>query len=59
MKLMPREQLILDYAQDIKSAGLIMNGSKEDKTELWQARDLSEAIERILLLSDVRGGLST
>jgi hypothetical protein len=47
MKLMPREQLILDYAQDIKSAGLIMNGSKEDKTELWQARDLSEAIKRV------------
>jgi len=47
MKLRPREQFILDYAQDIKSAGLILNGSKEDRTELWQARDLSEAIKRI------------
>ena len=46
MKFMPRE-LILDYAQDSKSAGLIMNGSKEDRTELWQVRDLSEAIKRI------------
>ena len=49
MKLMPREQLILDYAQDIKSAGLIMNGSKDDRTEPWQARDLSEAINGIFV----------
>ena len=46
MKLRPREQPILDHAQDIKSAGLIMNGSKDDRTEPWQARDLAEAINR-------------
>ena len=55
----PREQPILDYAQDIKSAGLIMSGSKDDRTEPWQAPALAQAINRILLLSDVRGGLST
>lgn len=47
MKLGPKEQPILDHAQDIKSAGLIMNGSKDDRTEPWQARDLAEAIDRI------------
>jgi hypothetical protein len=47
MKLRPREQRILDHAQDIKSAGLIMNGSNNDRTEPWQARDLAEAINRI------------
>jgi len=30
MKLRPWEQPILDHAQDINSAGLIMNGSKDD-----------------------------
>jgi hypothetical protein len=47
MTLRPREQPILDHAQDVKSGGLIMNGSKDDGTEPWQARDLAEAINRI------------
>ena len=47
MQLRPGEQAILDYAQEIQSAGLIMNGSKHDRTEPWQARDLAEAINRI------------
>ena len=47
MKLRPREQPILDHAQDIKSAGVIMNGSKDDRTEPWQARDLAEPTNRI------------
>jgi hypothetical protein len=33
MKRGARERPILDYAQDIKSAGLIMNGSKDGWTE--------------------------
>jgi hypothetical protein len=46
MKLRRRQQPIFDQAQDIKSAGLIVNGSKDDMTEPWQARDLAEAINR-------------
>ena len=49
MKLTVRERPIPDYAQDIKSAGLIMNGSKGNRTEPRQTHDLSEAINRIFV----------
>ena len=48
MKLRAWEQPIPHHAQDVKSAGLIMNGWKDDRTEPWQARDLAEGINRIL-----------
>ena len=44
---------MLDHAQDIKSAGLIVNGSKDDSTEPWQPGDLTRPLNKILLLYDV------
>lgn len=39
-----RERSVLDYAQNIKAATLIMNGAKDRRTEPPQARELAKAI---------------
>jgi dipeptidyl aminopeptidase/acylaminoacyl peptidase len=39
-----RVRSVLDYAQDIKAATLIMNGAKDDRTDPSQARELANAI---------------
>lgn len=39
-----RERSVLDYAQNIKAATLIMNGARDRRTEPSQARELAKAI---------------
>ncbi len=39
-----RERSLLNYAQDIKAAALILNGARDDRTDPDQARRLAEAI---------------